>query len=178
MRNFTLQEYKKNRNVTLVLEHSHCPDMGHWIVRKAEVALNELLVFQVPETGYDTPRYLMFDDSMEEVRDFDENIVGILRIADPGERIAISLDELSRLVFDMRIGEIIDFGCFESSIRWGVTKVRLIDNCYIVIGCHGSGNHQFYDLTHESNTTDITSFLKLALKDYASGIIFYEVPEI
>lgn len=178
MRNFTLQEYKKNRNVTLVLEYSHCPDMGHWIVRKAEVALNELLVFQVPETGYDTPRYLMFDDSMEEVRDFDENIVGILRIADPGERIAISLDELSRLVFDMRIGEIIDFGCFESSIRWGVTKVRLIDNCYIVIGCHGSGNHQFYDLTHESNTTDITSFLKLALKDYASGIIFYEVPEI
>lgn len=178
MRNFTLQEYKKTRNVTLVLEHSHCPDMRHWIVRKAEVALNELLVFQVPETGYDTPRYLMFDDSMEEVRDFDENIVGILRIADPGERIAISLDELSRLVFDMRIGEIIDFGCFESSIRWGVTKVRLIDNCYIVIGCHGSGNHQFYDLTHESNTTDITSFLKLALKDYASGIIFYEVPEI
>lgn len=176
MRNFTLEEYKKNRNVTLVLEHSHCPDMGHWIVRKAEVSLDELLVFQVPETGYDTPKYLMFDDSMEEVRDFDENIVGILRIADPGECITISLDELSNLIADMQVGETIDFSCFESSAKWGVTKVRLIDNCCIVIGCHGSGGHQFYDLTHESNATDIASFLKLALKDCASGFIFYEVP--
>ena len=178
MRNFTLEEYKKNRNVTLVLEHSHCPDMGHWIVSKAEVVLNELLVFQVPETGYDTPKYFMFDDSMEEVRDFDENIVGILCIADPGERITISLDELSRLVADMRIGEIINFGCFESSIRWGVTKVRLIDSSCIVIGCHGSGNHQFYDLTHGSGTTDIASFLSLNLKDHTTGFIFYEIPKM
>ncbi|WP_373168157.1 hypothetical protein [Bacteroides cellulosilyticus] len=148
--------------------------MGHWIVRKAEVVLNELLVFQVPETGYDTPKYLMFDDSIEEVRDFDENIVGILRIADPGERITISLDELSRLVADMRIGEIINFGCSESSSTWGVS----IDSSCIVIGCHGSGNHQFYDLTHGSGTTDIASFLSLNLKDHTTGFIFYEIPKM
>ena len=177
MKNYTLQEYKKNRNVRLVLQHYQQHDPEHWIVKKAEIVMDELLIFEVPETCYDTPEYLMFDSYMEEVRDFEENIVGILRIAEPGENIKISINELSRLIVDMQVGEVIYFSSTENSGSWGITKVKLIDGNCIIMDCREGGDrdHKFYDLTHDIDVTEIASFLEFALKSRATEFIYWEV---
>lgn len=176
MKPFTLEEYKKNPNQILVLEHYDPQTPEYWIVGEAEVVMGGQLVIKVPETGFDTKSHMMFGENMDEVRDWDDNLVGFIRLAEPGEHIKISIAELSRMVANMQVGQTIDFDCDEESDSWGITKAHHLDADVFICGSYGGGEHCLLDTTIDGGSTGITDFLTDALRDHTTDSVYVEVP--
>lgn len=177
MKPFTLEEYKKNSNQILVLEHYDPQTPEYWIVGEAEIVMGGQLAIKVPETGFDTKSHMMFGEHMDEVRDWDDNLVGFIRLAEPGEHIKISIAELSRMVANMQVGQTIDFDCDEDSDHWGVQKLRLFDGEVIAIGSYGGGITTMLDRQFYQGHDELLSFIKDSLSDHTPDFVYVEAPE-
>lgn len=175
MKEFDIKEFQQNPNLTLVLQHYKEP-FEYWLVKDSLVVMDKELAIRVPDTGYNTSDVVLADGS--DIRDMDNNLVGTLKLAEPGEFLQMSIDTLAQLVIAMNFGDSHYFSCDDDSDHWGVTKLRLFDGNCIIVGCCGGGDTQLYDLDHGGNIHEITDFLKRALEDHTTDFIYWEVPRI
>lgn len=86
MKPFDLQEYIKNPNQILVLEHYKDP-IKYWRIKSATVVMDKKLAVSIPETGYCTDEIEVADGDV--IRDKDHNLVGYIRVAEPGDMLPI-----------------------------------------------------------------------------------------
>lgn len=173
MKPFDLQEYIKNPNQILVLEHYKDP-VEYWRIKAATVVMDKKLAVRTPETGYCTDEIEVADG--DAIRDEDHNLVGYIRFAEPGDCLQISIDELSKMVAEMKVGDVIDFNCNEDGNCWGINKTHILGADVLVVGSYGGGSTHLHDLTIDGVQNDILEFLKGCLEDDADGFVYWEIP--
>lgn len=172
MKQFNLEDYKKNPDQILVLEHYKDP-AECWIIRDAEIAKNKRLAVRVPDTGYQTEEVVIADG--DAICDKDGNMVGYLKIAESGERIKIPISELVTILELLNIGQSVDFSCEEGEDFWGVRKVQGFDCDTILIGSWGGGETVAIDLVHKYTPEYLEESVKQALRDHTDDFIYWEV---
>lgn len=173
MKPFKLEDYIKDPNQILVLEHYKEP-IEYWLIKAATVVMGRKLAISTPETGYSTDEIEIADG--DAIRDEDRNLVGYIKVAEPGDLIPVSIEELSKMVTEMKAGDTINFNREEDSDCWGITKTHLLGADVLVIGSYGGGSTCLHDLTIDRTQNDIIEFLTHTLDDKETGIIFWEVP--
>lgn len=174
MKNFNLEEYIKNPNQILVLEHYKEP-FEYWPVKAATVVMGKRLAISTPETGYVTDEIEIADGDV--IRDEDHNLVGYIRVAEPGDVLLISINTLSQMVANMKVGDTIDFNCREDSDCWGIHKIHILGADVLVIGSYGGGSTCLHDLTIDCTQNDVHEFLTHTLDDKPSGDVYWEIPK-
>jgi hypothetical protein len=173
MKTLDINELKKHPERKLILRHYRRDMPEIWNIEEAQVTIGNQLVIKVPKTGYDTPEYVIVDDSNNEVRDTDGNLVGMVEFASG----KMTLEEFANKLLHLSMDETLDFCCSDTDneCQFGAKKIRLFDSTLVITAAYGGKHSKAHDITDDENSDELCESIRYFLQDYLEDYIYIDL---